>query len=378
MGLGDLTDASIGLENGCLLLPAIELCNEVFEPVVSQVLALIDSQLMQSPILEAIFLVGGFGQSNYLFKRVEDSFADRVGMIGVPPRGELAVVRGAVYFGLNPQTVTERVSRRTYGVETRMLFQNEVDPPGLSIVGVDGRNYCRQRFSVYVHKGQSVGINECVSKTFVISYPNDTDSDLYAYDGDGPVPRLTTDPQIQKVGHFPIRMPKLEGVKPGDKVTLTIRMYFGLTEIKIESVVQDRVFVFTSSFDTVDAVTPATNNAAYVSLPAVQPMPGISSAIYPPSGYSPAPSHLSSSQQQHQSYPMSVTPSNSSVYENRNPTMNYTALPPPIVPQQQQQQQQEYYSQQPYPPQGYHDANTINTYQQQNPMHPSNNYTDYR
>lgn len=178
MGLGDLTDEAIGLENGSLLLPAHELCNEIFEPVVCQVLELIDNQLRQSPNLEAIFLVGGFGQSNYLFRRVEDVFADRVGMIGVPPRGELAVVRGAVYFGLSPTTVTERISRRTYGVETRMLFQNDIDPPEFSIIGVDGRMYCRQRFSVYVHKGQSVNVNECVSKVFVISYPNDTDSGL--------------------------------------------------------------------------------------------------------------------------------------------------------------------------------------------------------
>ncbi|OBZ90704.1 Heat shock protein 12B [Choanephora cucurbitarum] len=249
MGIHHLTDQSIGLSNGCLHLPATELLNEVFEPIVQQILRLIEYQLQQSPDLEAILLVGGFGQSNYLFRRIDECFADRVGMIGVPPRGELAVVRGAVYFGLHPTTITERVSRRTYGIETRMLFQPAIDPPDFLVTGVDGRDYCRQRFSVYVYRGQSVKVDACVSKSFVISYPNNTDSDLYAFDGDGPVPRLTTDPQIQKVGHFPIRMPKLEGVKPGDKVTLTIRMYFGLTEIKIESVILDQVITYTSAFE---------------------------------------------------------------------------------------------------------------------------------
>lgn len=271
MGLGDLTDESIGLENGSLCLPAHELRDQVFEPVIEKVLQLIEGQLVQSPNLEAIFLVGGFGQSNYLFRRVEEVFANRVGMIGVPPRGELAVVRGAVYFGLNPQIVTERVSRRTYGVETRMLFQKDLDPPEYSVVGVDNKTYCRQRFSVYVQKGQSVKVDECVSKNFVISYPNDTDSgtsklyitqtpmnnpilaDLFAFDGDGPPPRLTTHPLVKKVGHFPIRMPTLEGVKPGDKVNMTIRMYFGLTEIKIECVIRDKLFVFTSAFDASDS-----------------------------------------------------------------------------------------------------------------------------
>ncbi|KAI8969254.1 hypothetical protein BDF20DRAFT_894016 [Mycotypha africana] len=265
MGLGDLTDTDIGLDNGSLCLPAEELREYVFEPVIRQVLELIRNQLVQSPQLEAIFLVGGFGQSNYLFRRVEEEFANQVGMIGVPPRGELAVVRGAVYFGLNPQIVTERVSRRTYGVETRMLFQEGIDPPEYAVMGGDGKRYCRQRFSVYVHKGQSVKVDECVSKNFVISYPNDTDSDLFAFDEDGQPPRLTSHALVRKVGNFPIRMPHLEGVKPGEKVNMSIKMYFGLTEIKIECVIADKSFVFTSSFEASDALNGSSNSTATTS-----------------------------------------------------------------------------------------------------------------
>ncbi|KAI7902034.1 uncharacterized protein BX663DRAFT_511512 [Cokeromyces recurvatus] len=261
MGLGDLTDNEIGLDNGSLCLPAEELREYVFEPVICQVLDLIRGQLAQSPQLEAIFLVGGFGQSNYLFRRVEEEFANQVGMIGVPPRGELAVVRGAVYFGLNPQIVTERVSRRTYGVETRMLFQEGIDPPEYAVMGADGKRYCRQRFSVYVHQGQSIKVDECVSKNFVISYPNDTDSDLFAFDGEGQPPRLTSHPLVRKVGNFPIRMPHLEGVRAGEKVNMTIKMYFGLTEIKIECIIRDKSFIFTSSFEATDSYSPTPNQS---------------------------------------------------------------------------------------------------------------------
>ncbi|CAO3628418.1 unnamed protein product [Cunninghamella echinulata] len=267
MGLSNITDPSIGLENGCLHLPVSELLLYIFDPIVQQVLDLIEHQLKQSPILEAIFLVGGFGQSNYLFRRIEESFAHRVGMIGVPPRGELAVVRGAVYFGLYPHIVTERVSRRTYGVETRMLFQPDLDPQEYFVIGRDQKHYCRKRFSIYVKKGQSIKVNECITKQFVISYPNNTDSDLYAFDGDETdIPRLTTDPQIQKVGHFPIVMPKLSGVKKGEKVKITINMYFGLTEIKIICFIGNNSFTFTSKFDT---STSFDNNL--LSSPTIQP-----------------------------------------------------------------------------------------------------------
>ncbi|CAO0802316.1 unnamed protein product [Mucor circinelloides] len=374
MGLGDLTDNDIGLDNGSLCLPAEELREYVFEPVIRQVLDLIKGQLAQSPQLEAIFLVGGFGQSNYLFRRVEDEFANQVGMIGVPPRGELAVVRGAVYFGLNPQIVTERVSRRTYGVETRMLFQDDIDPPEYSVMGGDQKRYCRQRFSVYVHQGQSIKVDECVSKNFVISYPNDTDSDLFAFDGEGQPPRLTSHPLVRKVGNFPIRMPHLEGVRAGEKVNMTIKMYFGLTEIKIECIIRDKSFVFTSSFEAADAYPqqqsmydPSYGNtygdyqtpliAADQSLAHHHPSPGqqhmygvndltnnmshvsISQQPYPPTTAANTNSSYPPQQQQYPPY----QPQSNSQYRPMSYQTDY------YPPQQQQQQQQGYPPQtQPY------------------------------
>lgn len=242
----------------------------MFEPVINQVIDLIEEQVQQSKTkLDAIFLVGGFGQSTYLYRRVLAEFQSRVGFIGVPPRGELAVVRGAVYFGLNPRMVTERVSRRTYGLETRMVFDPRYDPPEQCIKGDDNRLFCKQRFSVYVQKGQAINADYCVSKNFMIAYPNDTDTgnliykldmhlinipliDLFAYDGDGPIPRLTTHPQVFKVARFPIKMPKFPDVQKGQPIFMTIKMYFGQTEIKIEAQIRDRKFTFTSAFETME------------------------------------------------------------------------------------------------------------------------------
>ncbi|CAO3680468.1 unnamed protein product [Rhizopus microsporus] len=340
MGLGDLSDPDIGLDNGSLCLPAEELRDYVFEPVIRQVLDLIRGQLAQSPNLEAIFLVGGFGQSNYLFRRVEEEFANQVGMIGVPPRGELAVVRGAVYFGLSPQVVTERVSRRTYGVETRMLFQDDLDPPEYSVIGADGKRYCRQRFSVYVQKGQSIKVDECISKNFVISYPNDTDSDLFAFDGEGPPPRLTSHPLVRKVGHFPIRMPHLDGVKPGDKVNMTIKMYFGLTEIKIECIIRDKSFTFTSSFDAADTLTDNYPQQAQQDPYYYQQTPIMNSnQVYGVNDLTNSMSHVSLQQQPstYSSYPPATSqPYNQSYYPPNN---NYDYYAQTTYPQQQQPQQ---------------------------------------
>lgn len=157
MNLGSLNNPAIGLEEGMLCLTAAELKSEVFEPVVKEVLNLIEDQLVKAGSLQAVFLVGGFGSSNYLFERVQNEFGSRIGLVAVPPRCELAVVRGAVYFGLDPRIVTTRIPRYWYGIDTTTTFEEGIDPPSYKIIRADGSVRCDNRFSVYVGRGQPLG-----------------------------------------------------------------------------------------------------------------------------------------------------------------------------------------------------------------------------
>lgn len=88
--------------------------------------------------------------------------------------------------------------------------------------------------------------------------------DLFAFDGEGTIPRLTTHPNVFKVARFPIKMPKFTEVQKGQPIFMTIKMYFGQTEIKIEAHIRDRKFTFTSAFETMEremmqALTSQTN-----------------------------------------------------------------------------------------------------------------------
>lgn len=70
----DPHDPSVGLINGELAIPGNLLRREVFDPVVSQVLDLIEEQSKKiDQRIDALLLVGGFSGSEYLFKRVEVS-----------------------------------------------------------------------------------------------------------------------------------------------------------------------------------------------------------------------------------------------------------------------------------------------------------------
>ncbi|KAM3582850.1 hypothetical protein VKS41_004615 [Umbelopsis sp. WA50703] len=245
------TDESIGLEDGVFHLTAAELNEKVFMPVANQVVELIGKQLEQThTYVNAIFMVGGFGSSNYLYALVEETFRDRVGRIYSPPRGELAVVHGAVMHALNPSRVTSKIARRTYGVMTRMKFEEGLDPEESAIITSDGVKRCPTRFDVYVHKGDRIEVQDHpIRKNFWISYPANTETDLYAYDGDGPVPRQVTDPGVRKIGDFPIVIPDLPGVRTGDRVDIQIDFIFANTEIRIEVLVKGQLMTFTSNFD---------------------------------------------------------------------------------------------------------------------------------
>ncbi|KAI9006604.1 hypothetical protein CLU79DRAFT_779903 [Phycomyces nitens] len=239
-----------GIDGGKFQITAEDLRNDVFNPVIQEISSLIQSQLDQTKIkLDAIFLVGGFGQSRYLFQLIKKKFNSHVPTIAAPHRGEMAIARGAVAFGLQPRAITHRISRRTYGVDSRMRFDNDLDSMEKCIEVPKKGKLAAHRFSVFVKRGDSIAVGDCITKHFFINYPNDTETDLYAYGGDNEIPRYTSDLGVEKVGFFPIKMPKIIGAKKGQEIPMKIKMYFGLTEIKIEAIINGEAFVFVSKME---------------------------------------------------------------------------------------------------------------------------------
>ncbi|KAF9423166.1 hypothetical protein BGZ94_008383, partial [Podila epigama] len=234
--LPDANDLDIGLEDGMLKLMVSELHERVFDPVVKDVLDLIERQLQQTHC-EAIFLVGGFGSSRYLFDRVTAKFATSGRQVRVPPRAELAVVRGAVTYGLHQGSIISRIARRWYGVDSAMDFEPGVDPEEKRTLSRDGTVRCKDRFSVYIKPGQSVALGECVTKKYMTwCYPRPLDCPLFVSDSIDE-PRYVDDPSVKKLGDFQIPMPDVPGMLPGQEVLVEVKMHFGETEVRAEALV---------------------------------------------------------------------------------------------------------------------------------------------
>ncbi|KAG2207690.1 hypothetical protein INT47_011810, partial [Mucor saturninus] len=228
--------------------------SEIFDPVINQVISLIDAQLeIIDRKLDTIFLVGGLGQSAYLLDRIKDTFAAEVALICAPARGELAIVRGAVLMGLDPQFVKQRVIHRTYGYECSLEFDKALDPEGLRAVDQNGEVYCNNRFRSYVLKGEIRDVDYYVDVSFKCYYSKNPVLQLYAYDGNPDhLPRYTTDDATKKVTEFEIKLPKLPGKGPNDTVVINAKLYLYQTEIKLEVEIENIKKIYTGYHKKVD------------------------------------------------------------------------------------------------------------------------------
>ncbi|KAG8163922.1 hypothetical protein KVR01_005840 [Diaporthe batatas] len=147
-GLAD--DEEVGLDSGFLVMTAAQ-AKEIFEPVVKEVCDLVQGQVdglrAKGGIVSGIILVGGFGQSDYLYRRVKSHFTSAA----PPPYSErpthanalsnagdntsievmqpvyawTAVVRGAVLRGLEGNMVISRKARMHYGTSYATVFDED-------------------------------------------------------------------------------------------------------------------------------------------------------------------------------------------------------------------------------------------------------------
>ncbi|KAF7563125.1 hypothetical protein G7046_g1025 [Stylonectria norvegica] len=146
-GLPD--DEEAGLDSGFLVMAADQV-KDIFEPVVKEVCDLVQGQVeglrSKGGIVSGIVLVGGFGQSDYLYRRLKAHFTSaapppyserpthantnaiiETGSIEVmqPVYAWTAVVRGAVLRGLEGNMVISRKSRMHYGTSYATVYDEE-------------------------------------------------------------------------------------------------------------------------------------------------------------------------------------------------------------------------------------------------------------
>ncbi|KAF2873169.1 Hsp70 family protein-like protein [Massariosphaeria phaeospora] len=147
-GLPD--DEEAGLDSGFLVMTADQV-KDIFDPIVQEVISLVEGQVRtirsKGGLVCGIVLVGGFGQSNYLYSRMKAHFnsappppyterpthavalsSNQAIEVMHPMYAWTAVVRGAVLRGLEGSMVVSRMSRWHYGTSYATVFDEAKHP----------------------------------------------------------------------------------------------------------------------------------------------------------------------------------------------------------------------------------------------------------
>jgi hypothetical protein len=123
---------------------------DLFEKITDKVKELIGDAHDKNPDgVDFIFMVGGFSESPFLKAVIKEKFESEDLAVLVPRRPQVSVIRGACMFGLNPRSITSRISKMTYGINTLTTFDPAKHCEEKKVV-IEGEDFCEDVFDAFV------------------------------------------------------------------------------------------------------------------------------------------------------------------------------------------------------------------------------------
>lgn len=122
----------------CIDLPK-NLMMSFFQPLVENIKTKVEQLLEQSEAkvgykAKFVFMVGGFSESPFLKGEIKKKFEDNFLNVLAPRRPQISVIRGACIYGLNPRSITSRIAKKTYGINTLTTFDPERHPEEKKVI----------------------------------------------------------------------------------------------------------------------------------------------------------------------------------------------------------------------------------------------------
>ncbi|RPA89023.1 actin-like ATPase domain-containing protein [Choiromyces venosus 120613-1] len=161
--VGITEDSSRGIEDGEIMITAPDF-QEIFDPCINRTLELIDGQIAavhaKGSQVKYVFLVGGFGKSEYMFKKVQEYCVARGLETRRPPFPWSAVVRGAVARGLEGEgsgLVQLRMCRRHYGTPVSEHYdETKHSSEDMYFDDLTGEKFAKGQMHWLLTKGESL------------------------------------------------------------------------------------------------------------------------------------------------------------------------------------------------------------------------------
>lgn len=177
--------------------------------------------------VKIIVMVGCFSECPLVEDAVRKNFCNC--SIIVPEEGDLAVLKGAVYFGHIPDAVSLRSARYTYGFQTWPEFNEDIHPEEKR-VQCGNLSRCRDVFSKIVTKGDKIMAGFTKSQFFRVSCNRDnTILECGLFISEKKNPKFVDDPDCKLLGT--LQFPFSQSNQNSDTL-VEEKLVFGKTELK--------------------------------------------------------------------------------------------------------------------------------------------------
>ncbi|XP_048774519.2 heat shock 70 kDa protein 12A-like isoform X2 [Ostrea edulis] len=208
-----------------------KLFQKFFETSVDNVVRII-KEILDTPGLSDIntlLAVGGYAESSLMIETLKTVFSHK--KVVIPTDPSLAVLKGAVIYGFEPEIIASRVCRYTYGIAKQGIW-NEGDPESKKLPETTrkGLHWCDDVFDKHVEVGQvvTVGKFQEPKEYFAIEGQEMALLDFYASTEKNP--RFVDMPGCTCVGSF-----VLDLSEKSSKGNILVRIAVGGTELEVEA-----------------------------------------------------------------------------------------------------------------------------------------------
>ncbi|XP_032424290.1 heat shock 70 kDa protein 12A-like isoform X2 [Xiphophorus hellerii] len=197
-----------------------------FDESLQWIVKSLDNILRRGYRIGYILLVGGYADSQILWRHITEEYIDECGVL-CPFRPQEAILKGAVMIGRNPAVVTSRKSAFTYGLAVAQRFDASKHRADKKFTNQDGE-WC-DIFMKLVEINEDVGWNQ--TKSFSLSPTSSTQTarSFYFYRTQHKSPKYVDEEGVEKIGGFVLDSPNTErGLDREAKLNIN----FGFTEMK--------------------------------------------------------------------------------------------------------------------------------------------------
>jgi len=220
-----------------------ELFKETIDGIISHVEDILSDRKFKD--LQNILMVGGFSECELVQNAMKSKFKDK--KVIVPDDPGLAVLKGAVLYGHVPRSITSRVLRKTYGIQSWPEFDLRKHPQEKKVM-IDGVARCKDAFFKYVEIGQSVTAGHQESQIFQALKPDEETLECTVYCSDKEDPTFVDENGCRRLGVLTV---PLDQSRRG-AVEVEETLIFGETELLIQAKDMATGRVYEAYFDFMD------------------------------------------------------------------------------------------------------------------------------